>query len=124
MQFFERTNAKKTVKFEIIFQVRQFLQQETRERWTKQIQILNEFPILLNRAPTLHRFNFQSSQPILFQGRAIQLHPLVCFRFNADFDGDQIAVYIPISFNSRYEAWRLTNPGSFFFPRRLVVQFF
>ena len=80
------------------FQVRQFLQQETRERWTKQIQILNEFPILLNRAPTLHRFNFQSSQPILFQGRAIQIHPLVCVRFNANSDGDHIAVYLPISF--------------------------
>lgn len=97
------------------FQVRQFLQQEISERWTKKIQILNEFPILLNRAPTLHRFNFQSFQPILFQSCAIQLHPLVCVRFNADFDGDQIAVYLPISFNSRYESWRLTNPGSFFF---------
>ena len=82
----------------------------------KKIQTLNEFLILLILAPTLHRFNFQSFQPIPFQCRAIQLHPLVCVRFDADFDGDHIAVYLPVSFNSRYESWRVTNMGSFFSP--------
>lgn len=69
--------------------------------------ILNNHPILLNRAPTLHRLNIQAFRPKLVDGRAILLHPLVCSSFNADFDGDQMAVHVPLSFEARSEAWKL-----------------
>ena len=64
-------------------------------------------PVLLNRAPTLHRLGIQAFQPKLIDGRAILLHPLVCSAFNADFDGDQMAVHIPITVEARAEAWKL-----------------
>ena len=64
-------------------------------------------PILLNRAPTLHRLGIQAFQPKLVEGRAILLHPLVCPAFNADFDGDQMAVHVPITVEARTEAWKL-----------------
>nr|AXZ97178.1 RNA polymerase b'-subunit [Eudorina sp. NIES-3984] len=67
----------------------------------------NSCPVLLNRAPTLHRLGFQAFQPKLVDGKAILLHPLVCPAFNADFDGDQMAVHIPITFEARAEAWKL-----------------
>lgn len=70
-------------------------------------QIMETHPILLNRAPTLHRMSFQAFQPKLIDGRAILLHPLVCTAFNADFDGDQMAVHIPLSFEARAETWAL-----------------
>jgi DNA-directed RNA polymerase subunit beta' len=112
---FLKEQLKNRYKIRSHIQARQFLHQETNERWIKRTQILTEFPILFNRAPTVHRFNFQSFQPLLFQIRAIQLHPLLCFSFNADFDGDQIAVYFPIFFGARHESWRLVIPGSLFF---------
>ena len=61
-------------------------------------------PIMLNRAPTLHRLGIQAFQPILIDGRAIQLHPMVCTAFNADFDGDQMAVHVPLSYEAQLEA--------------------
>jgi DNA-directed RNA polymerase subunit beta' len=64
-------------------------------------------PVLLNRAPTLHRLGIQAFQPKLIDGRAILLHPLVCAAFNADFDGDQMAVHVPITVEARAEAWKL-----------------
>lgn len=70
-------------------------------------EIFRNHPVLLNRAPTLHRLSIQSFKPILVEGRAIVLHPLVCSAFNADFDGDQMAVHIPLSYEARAEAWRL-----------------
>lgn len=69
--------------------------------------IIQNYPVLLNRAPTLHRLSVQAFQPILVTGKAILLHPLVCSAFNADFDGDQMAVHIPLSFQARAEAWKL-----------------
>jgi len=66
--------------------------------------VITGHPVLLNRAPTLHRLGIQSFEPILVEGRAIQLHPLVCPAFNADFDGDQMAVHIPLSIESQAEA--------------------
>lgn len=69
--------------------------------------IFKNHPVLLNRAPTLHRLSIQSFKPILVEGRAIVLHPLVCSAFNADFDGDQMAVHIPLSYEARAEAWKL-----------------
>jgi DNA-directed RNA polymerase subunit beta' len=70
-------------------------------------EIMKSCPVLLNRAPTLHRLGFQAFQPKLVDGKAILLHPLVCPAFNADFDGDQMAVHIPITFEARAEAWKL-----------------
>ena len=70
-------------------------------------EIMKSCPVLLNRAPTLHRLGFQAFQPKLVDGKAILLHPLVCTAFNADFDGDQMAVHVPITFEARAEAWKL-----------------
>ena len=70
-------------------------------------QIVPSYPVLLNRAPTLHRLSIQSFQPRLVEGRAIILHPLVCTAFNADFDGDQMAVHVPLSYKARSESWKL-----------------
>ena len=70
-------------------------------------EIVQGHPIVLNRAPTLHRLGFQAFQPLLVDGRAILLHPMACTAFNADFDGDQMAVHIPITVEARSEAWRL-----------------
>ena len=70
-------------------------------------EIFQNHPVLLNRAPTLHRLSIQSFKPKLVNGRAILLHPLVCTAFNADFDGDQMAVHIPLSYQARSEAWKL-----------------
>jgi DNA-directed RNA polymerase beta' subunit len=97
------------------FQARKFIEQQTDETWIRRKQILHGFPVLLNRAPTLHRFGFQAFQPQLVHKQAIQLHPLSCSGFNADFDGDQIAVHVPLSPNARAEAWRFIIPGSHFF---------
>jgi len=69
--------------------------------------IIQDHPVLLNRAPTLHRLGIQAFQPILIEGKAIRLHPLVCAAFNADFDGDQMAVHIPLSYEAQTEAWML-----------------
>lgn len=70
-------------------------------------EILVNYPIFLNRAPTLHRLSIQAFQPVIVEGKAILLHPLVCSAFNADFDGDQMAVHIPLSFEARAESWKL-----------------
>ena len=70
-------------------------------------KVLKNHPIFLNRAPTLHRLGIQAFEPILIQGRAIKLHPLVCSAFNADFDGDQMAVHIPLSLEAQAECYML-----------------
>ena len=67
-------------------------------------EIIRQHPILLNRAPTLHRLGIQAFEPVLIEGKAIQLHPLVCSAFNADFDGDQMAVHVPLSLEAQTEA--------------------
>jgi DNA-directed RNA polymerase subunit beta' len=75
--------------------------------WELLKEIMQTCPVLLNRAPTLHRLGIQAFQPKLIDGRAILLHPLVCSAFNADFDGDQMAVHVPITVEARAEAWKL-----------------
>ncbi len=70
-------------------------EKETSEVWDCLDEVVKEFPIMLNRAPTLHRLGLQAFEPVLIDGKAIQLHPLVCSAFNADFDGDQMAVHVP-----------------------------
>jgi DNA-directed RNA polymerase beta' subunit len=86
---------------------RRMIQQGDPVIWHILKQLVYEHPVLLNRAPTLHRLGIQAFQPRLVSGRAILLHPLVCNGFNADFDGDQMAVHVPLSFQARAEAWKI-----------------
>ena len=67
-------------------------------------EVVREYPVILNRAPTLHRLGMQAFEPVLIEGKAIRLHPLVCTAFNADFDGDQMAVHVPLSIEAQTEA--------------------
>jgi DNA-directed RNA polymerase subunit beta' len=80
------------------------VEKERPEVWDILDEVIKEHPILLNRAPTLHRLGIQAFEPILIEGKAIQLHPLVCMAYNADFDGDQMAVHIPLSVEAQVEA--------------------
>jgi DNA-directed RNA polymerase subunit beta' len=79
-------------------------ERETPEVWDCLEEVVREFPVLLNRAPTLHRLGIQAFEPVLVEGKAIQLHPLVCTAFNADFDGDQMAVHVPITLTAQIES--------------------
>ncbi len=83
---------------------KKLVEQEKDEVWETLSEIVREYPVMLNRAPTLHRLGIQAFEPILIEGKAIQLHPLVCAAFNADFDGDQMAVHIPLSIEAQIEA--------------------
>ena len=74
------------------------------EVWDVLEEVIAEHPVLLNRAPTLHRLGIQAFEPVLVEGKAIQVHPLVCHAFNADFDGDQMAVHLPLSAEAQAEA--------------------
>src|SRR5262250_270898 len=74
------------------------------EVWDVLEEVIAEHPVLLNRAPTLHRLGIQAFEPVLVEGKAIQVHPLVCHAFNADFDGDQMAVHLPLSVEAQAEA--------------------
>ncbi len=83
---------------------KKMVERETPEVWDTLDEVVKEYPVLLNRAPTLHRLGIQAFEPILIEGKAIQLHPLVCTAFNADFDGDQMAVHVPLSVEAQIEA--------------------
>jgi DNA-directed RNA polymerase subunit beta' len=83
---------------------KRMVDRETPEVWDALDEVVREYCILLNRAPTLHRLGIQAFEPILIEGKAIQLHPLVCTAFNADFDGDQMAVHVPLSIEAQIEA--------------------
>ena len=83
---------------------KKLVEKERPEVWDALEEVTREHPVLLNRAPTLHRLGIQAFEPVLIEGKAIQLHPLVCFAFNADFDGDQMAVHVPLSVESQLEA--------------------
>ena len=83
---------------------KRMLEKERPEVWDILEEVIREHPVLLNRAPTLHRLGIQAFEPILIEGKAIQLHPLVCVAFNADFDGDQMAVHVPLSLESQLES--------------------
>src|SRR6188508_823270 len=83
---------------------KKLVEKERPEVWDILEEVIKEHPILLNRAPTLHRLGIQAFEPLLIEGKAIQLHPLVCAAFNADFDGDQMAVHVPLSLESQLEA--------------------
>ena len=83
---------------------KRMVEKERPEVWDILEEVIREHPVLLNRAPTLHRLGIQAFEPVLIEGKAIQLHPLVCTAFNADFDGDQMAVHVPLSFEAQLEA--------------------
>lgn len=83
---------------------KKLVEKERPEVWDILEEVTKEHPVLLNRAPTLHRLGIQAFEPVLIEGKAIQLHPLVCFAFNADFDGDQMAVHVPLSIEAQMEA--------------------
>ena len=82
---------------------KRLVEQETPEVWECLAEVVQEYPVMLNRAPTLHRLGIQAFEPVLIEGKAIQLHPLVCPAFNADFDGDQMAVHVPLSVEAQVE---------------------
>jgi DNA-directed RNA polymerase subunit beta' len=83
---------------------KRLVEREGPEVWDILEEVIREHPVLLNRAPTLHRLGIQAFEPVLIEGKAIQLHPLVCTAFNADFDGDQMAVHVPLSIEAQLEA--------------------
>jgi DNA-directed RNA polymerase subunit beta' len=83
---------------------KRMVERERPEVWDILEEVIREHPVLLNRAPTLHRLGIQAFEPVLIEGKAIQLHPLVCTAFNADFDGDQMAVHVPLSLEAQLEA--------------------
>ena len=95
----EEKNYVQTVK-----SAKKLVEQESPEVWDILEEIIQQHPVLLNRAPTLHRLGIQAFQPVLVEGKAIRLHPLVCAAFNADFDGDQMAVHVPLSYEAQLEA--------------------
>ncbi|SDP26308.1 DNA-directed RNA polymerase subunit beta' [Desulforhopalus singaporensis] len=83
---------------------RKMVEKEVKEVWDVLDEVVTEYPVILNRAPTLHRLGMQAFEAVLIEGKAIQLHPLVCMAFNADFDGDQMAVHVPLSVEAQVEA--------------------
>ncbi|MBN2532629.1 MAG: DNA-directed RNA polymerase subunit beta' [Spirochaetales bacterium] len=101
---------KKLVEKDVVYNIKKaktFVEQETSEVYAVLDEVVREHPILLNRAPTLHRLGIQAFEPMLVEGKAIKLHPLVCHAFNADFDGDQMAVHVPLTQAARMECWTL-----------------
>jgi DNA-directed RNA polymerase subunit beta' len=85
-------------------QAKKLVEKERPEVWDILDEVIREHPVMLNRAPTLHRLGIQAFEPVLVEGKAINLHPLVCSAFNADFDGDQMAVHVPLSLEAQLEA--------------------
>jgi len=86
---------------------KKMVENEKSEVWEVLEEVISEHPVLLNRAPTLHRLGIQAFEPVLVEGKAIKLHPLVCHAYNADFDGDQMAVHVPLSPRAQLECWTL-----------------
>lgn len=101
---------KKLVEKDVVYNIKKaktLVEQETPEVWTVLDDVVKEHPVLLNRAPTLHRLGIQAFEPVLVEGKAIKLHPLVCHAYNADFDGDQMAVHVPLTQAAQIECWTL-----------------
>ncbi|MFW6368330.1 MAG: DNA-directed RNA polymerase subunit beta', partial [Spirochaetota bacterium] len=101
---------KKLVEKDVVYNIKKaksLVEQETPEVWAVLDEVVKEHPVLLNRAPTLHRLGIQAFEPKLVGGKAIRLHPLVCHAYNADFDGDQMAVHVPLTQAAQIECWTL-----------------
>jgi len=101
---------KRLVEKDVVYNVKKaktLVEQEAPEVWAVLDEVVQEHPVMLNRAPTLHRLGIQAFEPVLVEGKAIKLHPLVCHAFNADFDGDQMAVHVPLTQAAQIECWTL-----------------
>ena len=101
---------KKLVEKEIVYNIKKaktLVEEEAEEVWGILDEVVKEHPVMLNRAPTLHRLGIQAFEPVLVEGKAIKLHPLACHAFNADFDGDQMAVHLPLTQAAQIECWTL-----------------
>ena len=110
LELFKPFIMKRLVEKDIVYNIKKaktLVEQETQEVWSILDEVVREHPVLLNRAPTLHRLGIQAFEPILVEGKAIKLHPLVCHAYNADFDGDQMAVHVPLTQAAQIECWTL-----------------
>jgi len=110
LELFKPFIMRKLVEKDVVYNIKKaktLVEQETPEVWAVLEEVVSEHPVLLNRAPTLHRLGIQAFEPVLVEGKAIKLHPLVCHAFNADFDGDQMAVHVPLTPAAQIECWTL-----------------
>jgi DNA-directed RNA polymerase subunit beta' len=110
LELFKPFIMKKLVEKDVVYNIKKakmLVESETPEVFAVLDEVVKEHPVLLNRAPTLHRLGIQAFEPILVEGKAIKLHPLVCKAFNADFDGDQMAVHVPLTNAAQAECWTL-----------------
>jgi DNA-directed RNA polymerase subunit beta' len=110
LELFKPFIMRKLVEKDVVYNIKKaktLVEQETAEVWAVLEEVVSEHPVLLNRAPTLHRLGIQAFEPVLVEGKAIKLHPLVCHAFNADFDGDQMAVHVPLTPAAQIECWTL-----------------
>lgn len=110
LELFKPFIMKKLVDKDIVYNVKKakmLVEQEAPEVFAILDEVVREHPVMLNRAPTLHRLGIQAFEPVLVEGKAIKLHPLVCHAFNADFDGDQMAVHVPLTQAAQMECWTL-----------------
>jgi DNA-directed RNA polymerase subunit beta' len=110
LELFKPFIMKKLVDKDVVYNIKKakmLVEAETPEVFAILDEVVKEHPILLNRAPTLHRLGIQAFEPVLVEGKAIKLHPLVCHAFNADFDGDQMAVHVPLTQAAQMECWTL-----------------
>ncbi len=122
LELFKPFIMRKLVQKDVVYNIKKaktLVEQESAEVWAVLEEVVQEHPVMLNRAPTLHRLGIQAFEPILVEGKAIKLHPLVCHAFNADFDGDQMAVHVPLTPEAQTECWtlllsskNLLNPAS------------
>jgi len=110
LELFKPFIMKKLVEKDVVYNIKKakmLVEQETPEVFAVLDEVVREHPVMLNRAPTLHRLGIQAFEPVLVEGKAIKLHPLVCRAFNADFDGDQMAVHVPLTHAAQSECWTL-----------------
>ena len=110
LELFKPFIMKKLVERDVVYNIKKaktLVEQETQEVYAVLDEVVKEHPVLLNRAPTLHRLGIQAFEPVLVEGKAIKLHPLVCHAYNADFDGDQMAVHVPLTQAAQIECWTL-----------------
>ncbi|MCB0905452.1 MAG: DNA-directed RNA polymerase subunit beta', partial [Actinobacteria bacterium] len=120
LELFEPFIVKRLKDLGYVYTIRsakKMIQRQAPEVWDVLEDIIRGHPVLLNRAPTLHRLGIQAFEPVLIEGKAIRIHPLVCSAFNADFDGDQMAVHVPLSIEAQLEAKLLMMaPDNIFLP--------
>ncbi len=110
LELFKPFIMKKLVEKDVVYNIKRaktLVEQATPEVYAVLDEVVREHPVMLNRAPTLHRLGIQAFEPVLVDGKAIKLHPLVCHAYNADFDGDQMAVHVPLTQAAQIEAWTL-----------------